>query len=217
MTPPAAEADGREDFLVVFFTVVAAIGGSVSAGLSWAAVTYPEWSIASPWPYLAFAIFFGALLPGVFGFAFGYSVRGVRPLPAHLAGLAIGTFVFGIICLFIVNTLVTVRSIAVAVGEGGHPENVLLPAVATLTTAMFYMSSAFIGHAWRRQKANEPSQTTVSSGVASDEPQTPRQQAMVGLADQNWTPRQQAMVGLIGTIIAALIGFFGVLVQVVLS
>jgi zinc ribbon protein len=212
--PPPVEVEGREDFPVVFFTVVAAIGGSVSAGLSWAAVTYPAWSIPSPWPYLAFAIFFGALLPGIFGFAFGYSVRGLRPLPAHVAGLAIGTFVFGTICLFIVNSLVTIRPIAVAVGEGGHAENVLLPAIATLTTTMFYMSSAFIGHARRRQKAGETPRTTASVGVASDQPQTPRQQARVGLTDQNWTPRQQAMVGLLGTIIAALIGFFGVLVQV---
>src|SRR5215213_2746684 len=142
-TPPPDAVEGREDFPVVFFTVVAAIGGSVSAGLSWAAVTYPGWDIPSPWPYLAFAIFFGALLPGIFGFAFGYSVRGLRPLPAHLAGLAIGTFVFGTICLFIVNTLVTNRSIAEAVGEGGHAENWLILAIATLTTAMFYMSSAF--------------------------------------------------------------------------
>jgi zinc-ribbon domain len=218
MTPPPAEVDGREDFPVAFYTVVAAIGGSVSAGLSWAAITFPEWSIASPWPYLAFAIFFGALLPGVTGFAFGSSVRALRPLPTHLAGLAIGTFVFGIICLFIVNVLVTNRPIAEAVGEGGHPENVLLPAIATLSTAMFYMSSAFIGHARRRQKAVDgPSRTTVSVGVASDQPQATRQEARARLTDQTWTPRQQAMVGVIGTIIAALIGFFGVLVQVVLS
>jgi hypothetical protein len=202
-------------FRLCFFTVVAAIGGSVSAGLSWATVTYPEWSIPSPWPYLTFAIFFGALLPGVFGFAFGNSVRGLRPLPAHLAGLAIGTFVFGTICLFTVNSLVTYRPIAQALEW--RPENVLLPAIATLTTAMFYMSSAFVGHARRRQKAGEPSRTTTSVGVASGQPQTPRQQTIDRLSNQNWTPRQQAIVGLIGTIIAALIGFFGVLVQVVSS
>ena len=212
--PSPDDVEGREDFPVVFFTVVAAIGGSVSAGLSWAVVTYPEWSIPSPWPYLAFAIFFGALLPGIFGFAFGYSVRGLRPLPAHLAGLAIGTLVFGIICLFIVNTLVTNRSIAEAVGEGGHAENWLIPAIATLTTAMFYMSSAFIGHARRRQKAGEPSRTTVSGGGDSVQPQSTRQQARVGPTDQNLTPRQQAMIGLIGTITAALIGLFGTLVTV---
>jgi len=37
------------------------------------------------------------------------------------------------------------------------------------------------------------------------------------LSGENWTPRQQAMLGLIGTIIAALIGFLGVLVQVFLG
>ena len=99
-------------------------------------------------------------------------------------------------------------------GEGGHAENWLLPAIATLSTAMFYMSTAFIGHARRRQKAGEPSRTTVSVGAASDQPQTPRQHASDRLSEQNWTPRQQAMVGLIGTIIAALIGLFGVLIQV---
>jgi hypothetical protein len=218
-TPPPDEVEGREDFPVVFFTVVAAIGGSVSAGLSWAALTYPAYSIPTLqlYSFLVFAIFFGALLPGIFGFVFGFSVRGLRPLPAHLAGLAIGTLVFGIICLFIVNTLVTNRSIAEAVGEGGHAENWLIPAIATLTTAMFYMSSAFVGHARRRQKAGEPSRTTTSVGVASGQPQTPRQQTIDRLSNQNWTPRQQAIVGLIGTIIAALIGFFGVLVQVVSS
>jgi hypothetical protein len=205
-------------FRLCFFTVVAAIGGSVSAGLSWATVTYPEWSIPSPWPYLTFAIFFGALLPGVFGFAFGNSVRGLRPLPAHLAGLAIGTFVFGTICLFTVNSLVTYRPIAQALEW--RPENVLLPAIATLTTAMFYMSSAFVGHARRRQKAGEPSRTThttVSGGGDSVQPQSTRQQARVGPTDQTLTPRQQAMIGLIGTITAALIGLFGTLVTVFFS
>jgi hypothetical protein len=212
-TPPPDEVEGREDFPVVFFTVVAAIGGSVSAGLLWLAALSGNWSIGSPLPFLAFAIFFGAILPGVFGFAFGYSVRGLRPLPAHLAGLAIGTLVFGTICLFIVNSLQTNRPIAVAVGEGGHAENWLIPASATLTTAMFYMSSAFIGHARRRQKAGESSRAYTSVREASDQPQTPRQQAMGRLSGENWTPRQQAMVGLIGTIVAALIGFFGVLIQ----
>jgi hypothetical protein len=37
---------------------------------------------------------------------------------------------------------------------------------------------------------------------------------MAQLSGENWTPRQQAMVGLIGTIVAALIGLFGVLIQV---
>jgi hypothetical protein len=212
-TPPPDAVEGREDFPVVFFTVVAAIGGSVSAGLSWAAVTYPGWDIPSPWPYLAFAIFFGALLPGIFGFAFGYSVRGLRPLPAHLAGLAIGTLVFGIICLFIVNKLVTNRPIAEVVGEGGHAENWLIPAIAALSTAMFYMSTAFIGHARRRQQAGEPSRISPSAGEASDQPQTPRQQAGVEHSEPNWTPRQQAIVGLIGTIVAALIGLLGVLLS----
>jgi len=77
---------------------------------------------------------------------------------------------------------------------------------------MFYTSSAFIGNAWRRQKAGESSRTSVRE--ASDQPQTARQQAMGRLSGENWTPRQQAMVGLIGTIAAALIGLFGVLVQV---
>ena len=213
--PPLDKVAGREDFPVVFFTVVAAIGGGVSAGLSWPAVISPAWSIGSPWPYLAFAIFFGALLPGVFGFAFGFSVRGLRPLPAHLAGLAIGTFVFGTICLFTVNSLVTYRPIAEALEW--RPENVFIPAIVALITAMFYMSSAFIGRAWRRQNAGEPSRTSPSLREASEQPQTPRQQAIGRLSGENWTPRQQAMVGLIGTITAALIGLFGVLVQVVLS
>src|SRR5215217_7041067 len=212
-TPPPDEIEGREDFPVVFFTVVAAIGGSVSAGLLWMAVTSPEWSIGSPWPYLAFAFFSGALLPGVFGFAFGYSVRGLRPLPAHLAGLTIGTLVFGIICVVTVNSIQTNRGIAEAVSEGGHPENWFIPAIATLTTAMFYMSSVFIGRAWRRQQAGEPSRISPSAGEASDQPQTPRQQASVGHSEPNWTPRQQAIVGLIGTIVAALIGLLGVLLS----
>ena len=204
-------------FRLVSFTVVAAIGGSVGASLLWPVAIYPAWNISSRWPYLAFAIFFGALLPGIFGFAFGYKVKGLRSLPAHLAGLAIGTFVFGIICLFIVNSFVTYRSIPEVLGEGGHPENVLLPAVATLSTAMFYRSSAFIGYARRRQKAGERSRTSTSVREASDQLQTPRQQAIGGLlSGENWTPRQQAIVGLIGTISAALIGLLGVLVQAIL-
>jgi hypothetical protein len=169
---------------------------------------------SSRWPLLlAFAIFFGVLLPGVFGFAFGYSVRGLRPLPAHLAGLAIGTLGFGVICAVTVNFIQTNRSIAEAVSEGGHPENWFIPAIATLTTAMFYMSSTFIGRAWRRQQAGEPSRISPSAGEASDQPQTPRQKASVGHSEPNWTPRQQAMVGLIGTIAAALIGLLGVLLS----
>jgi hypothetical protein len=217
-TPPPDAVEGREDFPVVFFTVVAAIGGSVSAALLWLAQLSASnnYIDSSRWPLLlAFAIFFGVLLPGVFGFAFGYSVRGLRPLPAHLAGLAIGTLGFGVICVVTVNSIQTNRSIAAAVSEGGHPENWFIPAIATLTTAMFYMSSTFIGRAWRRQQAGEPSRISPSAGEASDQPQTPRQQASVGHSEPNWTPRQQAIVGLIGTIVAALIGFFGVLVQVV--
>ena len=101
--------------------------------------------------------------------------------------------------------------------RGEHPEFVLIPAGVSLTTAMFYTSSAFIGHARRRQIAGESSRTSTSVREASDQPQTPRQQAMGRLSGENWTPRQQAMVGLIGTIIAALIGFFGVLVQVLVG
>jgi hypothetical protein len=89
-----------------------------------------------------------------------------------------------------------------------------MPAVVSLTTTMFYASSAFIGHARRRQKAGETSGMPTSVREASDQPQTPRQEAMGKLSGENWTPRQQAMVGLIGTIVAALIGLFGVLIQV---
>jgi len=217
-TPPPDEPAGREVFPVAFFTVVAAIGGSVSAGVLWLAAesATDNYIGVSYWPLLlAFAIFLGALLPGVFGFAFGFSVRGLRPLPAHLAGLTIGTFVFGVICLFTVNKLVTYRPIADVLEL--RPETVFIPAIAALTTAMFYMSSAFIGRAWRRQKAGETSRTSTSVREASDQPQTPRQQATVRLPGETWTPRQQAIVGLIGTIAAALIGLFGVLVQVLLS
>jgi hypothetical protein len=96
--------------------------------------------------------------------------------------------------------------------KGYHPEFVLIPAGVSLTTALFYTSSAFIGHARRRQKAGAASRSLVSE--ASDQPQTPRQQAIGRLSGETWTPRQQAMVGLIGTIAAALIGFFGTLVTV---
>jgi hypothetical protein len=135
-----------------------------------------------------------------------------------LAGLAIGTFLFGVIC--VVTTLKLLSGGSPVVDEffkGWHPIFVLMPAGVSLTTAMFYASSAFIGHARRRQKAGEPSATAASVRDASDRPQTPRQQAMGRLSGENWTPRQQAMVGLIGTITAALIGLFGVLIQVVLS
>ena len=215
--PPPDEA-GREGFPVAFFTVVAAIGGSVSAALLWSAEESATDNYIDPslWPLLlAFAIFLGALLPGVFGFAFGFSVRGLRPLPAHLAGLAIGTFVFGMICLFTVKKFVTYGPIAAALEL--RPETVFIPAIAALITPMFYMSSAYIGRAWRRQKAGEPSRTSTSVREDSDQPQTPRQQATVRHSGETWTPRQQAIVGLIGTITAALIGLFGVLVQVLLS
>jgi len=82
---------------------------------------------------------------------------------------------------------------------------------------MFYTSSAFLGHARRRQRAGEPSRTSTSVREDSDQPQTPRQQATVSLSGETWTPRQQAMVGLIGTIAAALIGLFGTLITVFLS
>ena len=181
---------------------------------------YPDWGVTNPerLAFLAFALFLGVLFPAVFGIAFGYSVRRLRPLPRHLAGLALGTFVFGVICV------VTISSLSLGGGwvvadflRGGHSEFLLIPAAVCLTTAMFYMSCAFIGHAWRRQKAGETSRAFTSVREVSDQPQTPRQQARVGSSDETWTPRQQAMVGLIGTIIAALIGFFGVLVQVFLG
>ena len=101
--------------------------------------------------------------------------------------------------------------------RGEHPEFVLIPAGVSLTTAMFYTSSAFIGHARRRQKAGETSGMPTSVRETSDQPQTPRQQAMAQLSGENWTPRQQAMVGLIGTITAALIGLFGTLLTVFLN
>jgi hypothetical protein len=218
-TPPPDEA-GREDFPVMFFTVAATVGGSVSASLAAMASWYPSWGVtnAQRLTYLAFAVFLGILLPVVLGFAFGYSVRRLRPLPAHSAILAIGTFVFGIICVVTVSNLMWGEARVLAeFFQGWHPEFVLIPAGVSLTTAMFYTSCAFIGHARRRQKADELSRTSTSVREASDQPQTPRQQAMDRLSGQNWTPRQQAMVGLMGTIIAALIGLFGVLVQVFFS
>src|SRR5215208_6936947 len=214
-TPPPDEPAGREVFPVAFFTVVAAIGGSVSAGVLWLAAesATDNYIDVSYWPLLlAFGIFLGALLPGVFGFAFGFSVRGLRPLPAHLAGLAIGTFVFGMICLFTVKGIVTYAG-SIAEALELRPETVFIPAIATLSTAMFFMSTAFIGHARRRQQAGEPSRISPSAGEASDQPQTPRQQAGVEHSEPNWTPRQQAIVGLIGTIVAALIGLLGVLLS----
>jgi membrane-bound ClpP family serine protease len=133
-----------------------------------------------------------------------------------LAGLAIGTFVFGMICLFTVKMIVTYAgSIAEAVEL--RPETVFITAIAALITPVFYMSSAYIGRAWRRQKAGEPSRTSTWVGEASDQLQASRQQATVRLSGETWTPRQQAMVGLIGTIAAALIGLFGTLVTVFLS
>ena len=196
------------------------VGGSVSASLAAMASWYPSWGVTNVQrlTYLAFALFLGLLLPVVLGFAFGYSVRRLRPLPAHSAILAIGTFVFGIICVVTVSNLMWGEARVVAeFFQGWHPEFVLIPAGVSLTTAMFYTSCAFIGHARRRQKAGELSRTSTSVREASDQPQTPRQQAMDRLSGQNWTPRQQAMVGLMGTIIAALIGLFGVLVQVFFS
>jgi hypothetical protein len=215
-SPPDGAA--RDDFPIAFFTVAATIGGSVSASLAAWASWYPDWSvtIAQAWTFLAFAMFLGILLPIVLGVAFGHSVRRLRPLPTHVAALAIGTFLFGIICVVTVSNLRWGDANVVAdFFKGYNPEFVLIPAGVSLTTAMFYTSSAFIGHAWRRQKAGESSRTSVRE--ASDQPQTPRQQAMGRLSGETWTPRQQAIVGLIGTITAALIGLFGVLAQVFLS
>ena len=173
------------------------------------------YGVGNPLAYRVLALFLGVLLPVVVGLAFGYSVRRLRPLPTHLALLTIGIFGLGAIGIVIVMDLLRQMSVTfIMKQEWPLAQIVLIPAGVSLTTAMFYMSSAFIGHAWRRQKAGEPSRTTVSIGAASDQPQAPRQQARVGLTDQNWTPRQQAIIGLIGTIIAAFIGFFGVLVQV---
>jgi hypothetical protein len=217
--PPPDEVERREDFPVLFFTVSATVAGSVSASLAAWASWYPDWTItnAERLTYLAFALLLGILLPVVLGFAFGYSVRSLRPLPAHSAILAIGTFLFGIICVVTVANLTRGDEQVVAAFLGGeHPEFVLIPAGVSLTTAMFYTSSAFIGYARQRQEAGESSRPSPSVREASEQPLTPRQQAMDRLSGENWTPRQQAMVGLIGTIIAAIIGLFGVLLQVFL-
>ena len=211
------ELEGREEFPVAFFTAAATAAGSITASVAAIPSWYPDWGVsnATRLSCLAFAPFLGTLLPVVLGFAFGHSVRRLRPLPAHVAGLAMGTFLFGVIC--VVTTLVLLSGGSLVVADffrGYHPEFVLIPAGVSLTTTMFYASSAFIGHARRRQKADEPSRTSTSVREASDQPQTPRQQAMGRLSGENWTPRQQAMVGLIGTITAALMGLFGTLVTV---
>ncbi len=219
-TPPTDELEGHEDFPVVFFTVAATVGGSVSASLAAWASWYGDWSVtaAQAWTFLAFALFLGILLPIVVGFAFGYSVRRLRPLPAHVAALAIGTFLFGVICVVTVSNLRMGDSPVVAdFFEGEHPEFVLIPAGVALTTAMFYTSSAFLGQARRRQRAGETSRISTSIRETSDQPRTPRQQASARFSGETWTPRQQALVGLIGTITAALIGLFGTLVTVFLS
>jgi hypothetical protein len=213
-TPPP-DAAARDDFPVMFFTVAAAVGGSVSASLAAMANWYPEWSVtnAQRLAYLAFALFLGVLLPVVLGVAFGFSVERLRPLPSHSAVLTIGTFLFGIICVITVTYLIQgAEQVVNGLLQLWHPDFVLIPAGVSLTTAMFYTSSAFLGHAWRRQRAGESARTWVRE--ASDQPRTQRQQAMAQLSGENWTPRQQAMVGLIGTITAALIGLFGTLVTV---
>ena len=215
--PPTNEAEGSDDFPVAFFTVVAAVGGSVGAALVGLAGLYPGWDItnAERLAYLAFALFCGLVLPVVVGFAFGYSVRRLRPLPSHSAILAIGTLLFGILCVVVVTQLqVSGENVIKTFFMGWHPGFVFTPASFSITTTMFYTFSAFIGQARRRQKAGESSRPSASVREASDQPQTSRQQAMGRLSGETWTPRQQAMVGLIGTITAALIGFFGVLIQV---
>ena len=215
--PPTNEVEGRDDFPVAFFTVVAVVGGSVGAALAGLAALYPGYSMtnAARWTYLAFALFFGLVLPVVVGFAFGYSIRRLRPLPSHSAILAISTFLFGIICVMVATKLkVGGENVIKTFFMGWHAAFVYVPASVSITTAMFYTFSAFIGHARRRQKAGETSGMPTSVRETSDQPQTPRQEAMAQLSGENWTPRQQAMVGLIGTIVAALIGLFGVLIQV---
>jgi hypothetical protein len=218
-TPPTDES-GLEDFPVMFFTVVATVGGGVSAALVAVASWYPEWGVTNSqrWAYLTFGLFLGILLPVVVGFAFGYSVRQLRLLPSHAAIVAISTLLFGVTCVIAVTKLHHGGENVIATFlMSWHPEFVFIPVSASLTTAMFYTSSAFIGHARRRQIAGESSRASASVRKASDPLQTPRQQAMGRLSGENWTPRQQAMVGLLGTIIAALIGLFGVLVQVFLG
>jgi hypothetical protein len=206
--PSPDDVEGHEDFSVTFFAVVAAIGAGLGTPLLDMAVN-TSWSgnSESPWAYLAFALFLGVLLPVVFGFAFGYSGRSWQPLPRHFAIVSIGTFGLAYIGMGMTRLLIWGQYHFLAA------DVMFVPVIAAVITAMFYVSSAFIGRAWRRQ-ASEPSHTTVSVGVASDQPQTPRQHASDRLSEQNWTPRQQAMVGLIGTIVAALIGLFGVLIQV---
>lgn len=111
---------------------------------------------------------------------------------------------FGVVCVVTVTYLVQgAEQVVNGIFEQWHPDFVLIPAGIYLTTTMFYGSSAFIGHARRRQKAGELSGASTSMREdASEQPQT---------------PRQQAMVGLIGTITAALIGLFGTLVTVFLG
>jgi hypothetical protein len=219
--PTPDEVEGREDdFPVAFFTAVATVGGGVSAALAGLAALYPGYSMtnATRWTYLAFALFFGLVLPVVVGFAFGYSIRRLRPLPSHSAILAISTFLFGIICVMVATKLkVGGENVIKTFFMGWHAAFVYVPASVSITTAMFYTFSAFIGHARRRQKAGETSGMPTSVREVSDQPQTPRQQAMAQLSGENWTPRQQAMVGLIGTITAALIGLFGTLLTVFLN
>src|SRR5215211_6542750 len=208
-TPPPLEVEGREDFPATFFAVVAAVGAGLGTPLLDMAInTSFSGNIESPWAYLAFALFLGVLLPVVFGFAFGYSGRSWQPLPRHFAIVAIGTFGLAYIGMGMTRLLIWGQNHFLAA------DVMFVPVIAAVITAMFYVSSAFIGRAWRRQQASEPSHTTVSVGAASDQPQTPRQHASDRLSEQNWSPRQQAMVGLIGTIVAALIGLFGVLIQV---
>ena len=218
-TPPPDEA-GREDFPVVFFTVMAALGGSVSASLVTMASWSPDYDVtkALRLTYLAFALLSGILLPIVVGFAFGYSVERLRPLPAHSGILALSTFLFAIICVAMVTKVTHgMEPVVENFLKGYHKEFVLIPAGVALTTAMFYTSSAFLGHARRRQRAGETSRVSTSIRETSDQPRTPRQQASARLSGETWTPRQQALVGLIGTITAALIGLFGTLVTVFFS
>jgi len=219
-TATPTDEGGLEDFPVAFFTAVATVGGGVSAALAGLAALYPGYSMtnAARWTYLAFALFFGLVLPVVVGFAFGYSIRRLRPLPSHSAILAISTFLFGIICVMVATKLkVGGENVIKTFFMGWHPAFVYVPASVSITTAMFYTFSAFIGHARRRQKAGETSGMPTSVRETSDQTQTPRQQAMAQLSGENWTPRQQAMVGLIGTITAALIGLFGTLLTVFLN
>jgi hypothetical protein len=215
VTTPPPEEVRREDFPVVFFTIVAAVGGSIAATLVDVAGWGVGYGVGTPLAYRLLALFLGVLLPVVVDLAFGYSARCLRLLPTHLVLLTIGIFGLGAIGIVIVMDLLRGMSVTfIMKQEWPLAQIVLIPASVSLTTTMFYASSAFIGHARRRQKAGEPSPTATSVREASDQPQTPRQQAMGRLSGENWTPRQQAMIGLIGTITAALIGLFGVLIQV---